>query len=255
MQRPIPESDRDLPESKPLPLILRWARVAVLLAALWMVLQYKLASAPLGFCDTGTDANAALEEAAKGFVIADVREPLFPPLPLVPVLYPAMCTPCPKNANCTQDKVTCNSGYLLRAPFPLLPAIPYRASAVQFSLSLSPAEMIWKILSEAADGLPGFGPVALPPSCREDPKRKRHIGALGKAVEVMLAQERGRRLCAGIPPEVDVRDGGEARRWGIELGQLREAMKKKTAVRHRRVCFPCILGAHSSNAVPLTAQF
>jgi len=46
----------------------------------------------------------------------------------------------------------------------------------------------------------------------------------------MLGQERGRRLCAGVPPEIDDKDGGEARRWGIELGQLREATKKKIAV-------------------------
>jgi hypothetical protein len=67
----------------------------------------------------------------------------------------------------------------------------------------------------------------------EDPKRKRNIGALGKAIESLLGQERGRRLCAGGKLMDDVVmdiDGGDAKKWGVELEKLRDAMKKKTPV-------------------------
>ena len=88
-------------------------------------------------------------------------------------------------------------------------------------------------MSTVFDGLPGFGSVALPPRCVEDPKRKRNIGALGKAIESLLGQERGHRLCAGgklIDDVVMDIDGGDARKWGVELERLRDVMKKKTPV-------------------------
>ncbi|KAG6330300.1 hypothetical protein ID866_8790 [Astraeus odoratus] len=66
----------------------------------------------------------------------------------------------------------------------------------------------------------------------DDPKRKRNIGALGKAMEALLGQERGRRVCAGgLHDQVVISDahGGEARKWGEEIEALRETMKQKTA--------------------------
>jgi len=42
-------------------------------------------------------------------------------------------------------------------------------------------EWVWNLIAGAANGLPGLGPVAFSPHCVEDPKRKRNIGALGKA--------------------------------------------------------------------------
>jgi hypothetical protein len=88
-------------------------------------------------------------------------------------------------------------------------------------------------LSIGLDGFPGFGSVALRPRCVEDPKRKRNIGALGKAIESLLGQERGHRLCAGgkvIDDVVMDIDGGDAKKWGVELERLRDAMKRKTPV-------------------------
>ncbi|KAG5654525.1 hypothetical protein H0H81_001166 [Sphagnurus paluster] len=99
------------------------------------------------------------------------------------------------------------------------------------SLSSSPAELAWKILTELLDGLPGLGSVALPSRCIEDPRRKRNIGVLGKAIESLLGQERGRRICTGgkvLEESIKDVDGGEANRWGLELESLRELMKKKT---------------------------
>lgn len=86
------------------------------------------------------------------------------------------------------------------------------------------------MVAATIDGLPGLGPVALPPRCVEDPRRKRHIGVLGKAIEAVLGLEHGKRLCAGEVPLVQDTEGGEAKRWGMHLNELRDAMKAKTAV-------------------------
>ena len=96
-------------------------------------------------------------------------------------------------------------------------------------------DYVWKAIGSVANGLPGFGPIALPPRCVEDPKRKRHIGALGKAIEAFLAQERGRKLCAGISPNEVKVDGEneqliEARTWGVSLDSLKGHLREKTAV-------------------------
>jgi hypothetical protein len=96
----------------------------------------------------------------------------------------------------------CDQGFLLK-PHPLA-VIPY--------------------LSDIADGLPGLGPIAFPPSCVEDPRRKWKIGQLGKAIDSVLAAERGRRLCMGIDPNKPM-DGGDAKRWGYEIQKLKEKLK------------------------------
>jgi hypothetical protein len=101
-----------------------------------------------------------------------------------------------------------------------------------FDSSISaPTTNARQLVEDVTNGLPWFGPVAFPARCVEDPQRKKNIGALGKAVEALLGQERGLRVCAGDGLEVFAnRDGGEAKNWGMEMGELREAMKKKTPV-------------------------
>jgi hypothetical protein len=243
---------------KPMSLQMRLFLAFVLLAASIIIFNYKRESVQIGFCDTGKKTNAFLEalkgrrnaveacnrenrthlyvpprsEARDNFVVSEEEELCPPPSP-IPFPRPMNCTPCPNHATCNRDTVTCDNGYLLR-PHPLLwflDPVPSRGSTVEFSSSLAPSEMIWIIVSEALDGLPGFGSVALPPRCVEDPKRKRNIGILGKHIEAILGQERGRRLCAGVPPEIEDKGGGEARRWGFELGELWESLKQKVAVR------------------------
>lgn len=142
--------------------------------------------------------------------------------------------------------MTCDNGYILRS-HPLLSLLPVPGTSSSSSLSsaalntftrpgslLSPSadipELVYSAISLLLDGIPGIGPVALAPRCAEDPRRRRHIGALGKAIEAMLAAERGRRICAGMGadgPEGD--DATEAQRWGLELGKLKDDLKKKTA--------------------------
>ena len=214
--------------------------------------DYKVKSASIGFCDTGKDTNSALAVARERYAAmkecnfeqrpklwADDREDN-PDCPL-PIFTPDSCTPCPKHSTCTQHTVTCETGYLIR-PHPLLSFLPRPSTATSMSWSFPeqwepdyPVDYLWKAIGLTANGLPAFGPVALPPRCVEDPKRKRHIGALGKAIETFLAQERGRKLCAGISPKevkVDGENGqlAEARTWGVSLDNLKGLLREKTAV-------------------------
>ncbi|KAJ2916040.1 hypothetical protein MD484_g4372, partial [Candolleomyces efflorescens] len=155
--------------------------------------------------------------------------------PLVPIPLPNSCTPCPQHASCKQFSVHCDNGYILR-PNALLGFLPNPPSSFDLSpsTSMAPSELAWALISETLNGLPGLGSIALPPRCALDPKRQRNIGVLGKAMESLLAQERGRRLCVGgqdLDKEYNEKEGGEARKWGIEIEQLRELMKRKTSPR------------------------
>ncbi|KAF9653088.1 hypothetical protein BDM02DRAFT_3087982 [Thelephora ganbajun] len=213
--------------------------------------DYKVKSASIGFCDTGKDTNDALVAVRERHAV--VRECNFehrpklwvddrednPDCPL-PIFSPDGCTPCPKHSTCTQHTVTCETGYLIR-PHPLSSFLPRPSTATSMSWSFPeqwepdyPVDYVWKAIGLVANGLPGFGPIALPPRCVEDPKRKRHIGALGKAIEAFLARERGQKLCAGISPKEVKADGEneqliEARAWGVSLDNLKGLLREKTA--------------------------
>lgn len=226
--------------------LLRFAVVLAVLMVYMVVGPYKAQSAALGYCETGINTNDILERlrtrsAAIEACNRDNRTSLYlpspgvedepcPPPPLVPFI-PDECTPCPEHATCTPDSVSCEHGFLLR-PHPLLAFISLPSSnSLSPHSQLSPsANAVLKFVAVTLDGMPGHGPVALPPRCVEDPKRKRHIGVLGKAIEAVLGLEHGKRLCAGEVPPVQDTEGGESRRWGMDLNSLREAMKTKTAV-------------------------
>lgn len=221
---------------------------------LTVVINFKSESQAIGYCDTGSNSNRALEEfQARLSAEASNREnqtfshflssltdgitlqdgtPSFP-FSHIPLPHPSSCTPCPEYATCSGDTVTCNVGYILR-PHPLLALLsPFGTVAP------TPVETVWNALSKVANGLPGLGPVAFAPHCIEDPKRKRNIGALGKAIDALLSQERGRRVCAGGPPsQVATPDGegGDARKWGVDIETLRETMKQKTSVSRPDTC-------------------
>jgi len=235
--------------------ILQLLYATVMLVLCGVVLNYKMESAPIGYCDRGSRTNNYLEElrgerSAVDSCNRENRTLLYLPSlsvrsndeganltpcplpPLLPLPHPDSCTPCPDHATCSQCSVVCDVGYILRA-HPLLSFLPPSASPRDANLSLEspPIDLLWKVLSMGLDGLPGFGSVALSPRCVEDPKRKRNIGALGKAIESLLGQERGHRLCAGGKAINDVVmdiDGGDAKKWGVELERLRDVMKKKT---------------------------
>ena len=189
-------------------MLLRLFMVLCLAASTSVFYVYKLESAPLGFCDTGKSTNSALLSLRKerqalqhcGYRnIGKTDLSACPVLMLTPAPLPDSCTPCPAHASCTRTKVQCDEVYI---PKPhLLSLVPYA--------------------SQLADGLPGFGPVAFPPKCVIDFTRKQNIGRLGKRIDNLLAVERGRRLCAGVGIDKDM-DGGDARKWGFEIYQLKE---------------------------------
>lgn len=214
-----------------------------------VVINFKSESQAIGYCDAGSNSNRALEEFQAGLsagqagnrenqTFSNFLSSLIDAITLkdgtpnspfshIPLPHPSACTPCPEYAACNGHKVTCNVGYIQR-PHPFLALFsPFGAAPP------APVEAVWNVLSKVTNGLPGFGPIAFPPHCIEDPRRKRNIGALGKAIEALLSQERGRRVCAGGPQnQVAISDaeGGDARKWGVEIEPLRETMKHKTAV-------------------------
>jgi hypothetical protein len=245
-----------VPTSRRTPFVIRLLYAFIILATSGAIINFKIESAPIGYCDMGKNTNGALESLKRrldaieecnkenrtvlyatplrGKGVADPTP--CPPLSLIPLPHPSSCTPCPDHGNCTQHSVTCNTGYLLR-PHPLLfflPSPPPTLSnttlhPLEFS---SPSDLVWKVVSEVTDGLPGLGSVALPPRCVEDPRRKRNIGVLGKVIEKMLGRERGKRLCVdGNPAIVSEAEGGDAKRWGLDVEKLRESLKTKISVR------------------------
>lgn len=242
---------RRRPRSSSTPFFFRALSWLTTIGLLAFVVDYKLESSPIGYCDPGKDTNRALEELRSRRVAIEAcnrenRTLLWsaddigyedvtpcPVGPIFPLPHPNTCTPCPEHGQCTQHSVACDKGYLLR-PHPLLFFLPPNPSPSRSSLSLasSPGEMAWTVVSTLTDGLPGLGSVGLPPRCVEDPKRKRNIGVLGKAISSLLGEERGRLVCAGEHGDGPVKeeDGGEARQWGFELGDLKENMRKKTSV-------------------------
>lgn len=252
--------------------LLRFLTVIASLLIYLIVGPYKTQSAALGYCDTSSKTNDALERlrtrvAAIEACNRDNRTTLYlpspglqdEPCPAPPLLpfTPDECTPCPEHATCTLDSVSCEHGFLLR-PHPLLAftTLPSSNSLSPQSQLTPSTNFVLKFIAATLDGMPGLGPVALPPRCVEDPKRKRHIGVLGKAIEAVLGLERGKRLCAGDVLPIQDTEGGEAKRWGMHLGSLREAMKAKTAVRYLRRCYSLPQGLISNLLVaPVTKHF
>jgi len=230
--------------------ILAW--IAILGVAQKMYL-FKQESASIGFCTRGTNTSQPLEavlrqhalhdacnsrigELAKlqslvnSSVSATIPESCSLP-PLIPFPRPGSCTACPAHADCSQFSVTCDSGFLLKPALPLsfIPVVP---STDSLTTVYAPQliQGFFKSVSAVADGLPGFGSVAFPPRCVEDPNRKRHIGSLGKTIDLLLGEERGRRICQGGLDDSENQESYEAAaKWGIEIDKLREHCRKKLA--------------------------
>ncbi|EIM89882.1 uncharacterized protein STEHIDRAFT_51002 [Stereum hirsutum FP-91666 SS1] len=232
------------------------AMILFIAVSLLSLVPYKQESSSIGFCDPGLDTNEILEGLRTRRVAAEecaaenrtllyitpvasasssaaIDQPVCPPPALIPIPSPNACTPCPEHAQCSHNNIVCDSGYIIR-PHPVLGFLPFPMtnslnSPLPSLQPIAPTRAILSGVSTVFDGLPGFGPVAFPPHCVVDPRRKKHIGVLGKAVEAVLGQERGKRLCAGDTIPVKDENGGEAKRWGLEISALKEAMKKKTA--------------------------
>ena len=228
--------------------VLVWCLIATSAYATW---NYKVESASIGFCDRGGNTNQALDAiramraaaiicdheghlTVEGPSLDDPSTNLTKPCPLPPLLpipAPSSCTPCPEHASCTQHSVACDTGYLLK-PHLLLSFMPVLPSQTSLTTQFTPqlGEFFLKGVSAIFDGL--FGSIALPPRCVEDPRRKRHIGNLGKAIEARLAKERGRRVCRGDRVDPSELDGSpdQAVKWGVEIGKLKTDFKETANV-------------------------
>jgi hypothetical protein len=212
-------------------ILMRIVLALLSLAASGVVVNYKLDSAQIGYCDAGRTTNPTLEALRAQRLAVETcnleNRTLLPdgtpcPLPALPIPHADTCTPCPEHATCTQfSVVACDTGYLLR-PHPLLFFLPTKSTP----------DAVWRVIGNATDGLPGLGSVGLPPRCVEDPLRKQRIGSLGKSMEKELGEIRGRRLCSARNQSTFPEDeGGEARRWGEEVGHLRDRLQLRAAVR------------------------
>ena len=229
----------------------------LILVAAYVAFNYKVESSSIGYCNRGSNTSQALENilSRRATIDACIKEgrPFLevpslhnsspqelqkvdeacPLPPLLPIPQPSSCTACPAHATCTQRSVVCDSGYL-KKPHILLSFIPVTPSQSALTTTHAPelTALFFKGVSTLTDGLPGFGSVGLPPRCVEDPKRKRHIGNLGKAMETTLAKERGKRVCRGDHTGASESEEGpkDAMKWGIEIGQLKESFKKTVSV-------------------------
>lgn len=200
-----------------------WTRLLMMVtfaALLGISIQYKMNSAVIGYCYSGSDTNSIIEARKAKMLTAEEchrksemgniseteigNNETCPSLLLLPFLEPLRCTPCPLYAVCTEDAVNCEQGYLLKQH--PLEQIPFLASLL--------------------NGFPGFGPVAFPPRCVEDTQRKSKIGRLGIALENYLATIHGQRKCTALSGSSD-----SAALWGVKLETVHDNLRKGTVVK------------------------
>lgn len=226
----------------------------VSVAMLASVINYKLEAAPLGYCDTGKSTNQALQSLRdrralekacvmenRTYLYTDERDDtLCPPPALLPIPQVDACTPCPLHASCSQDTVVCDKGYLLTA-HPLLRFFHVSPQATRpivngtWPVANDPDTVTSWLLSVLADGLPGFGSVALPPHCQRDRGHVRHLDFVSSAVAQTLKNHRGQLVCEGeTRPVYTDKEGGEARRWGLELQDLKTKAYEVQLARMRK---------------------
>lgn len=199
-QRVVSEDVTELPAiSSPAPRRRRLTTSAIPLTGLaiafvaW-IYTYKQGSSELGFCDTGSNVNAIvldqryriaqaeacvrerskeMDEAAR--VGREVKMEACPheeDLPLLSFIpSPDACAVCPSHAQC-------NDGHFVKCD-------------LDYIEKLHP--LAW--LAPVANGLPGLGPVAFPPTCEKDYKRKKQVLEIARALDRKLAVHRGEVLC------------------------------------------------------------
>ncbi|TFY54662.1 hypothetical protein EVJ58_g8723 [Rhodofomes roseus] len=230
--------------------------IVVLCAIMTLVflLVYRSKSAPIGFCDGGTDSNSALDDlrsraeiprrCSENLVgrytdvdvencvqnaVAETSYGLFRLVVLAPTfatLFPDVCTRCPQHSTCTRSAIQCDRGFTI-APHPLLSFLPY-SSLSSHSTTFSREEgldfvnpifqLLDAVILRFLDGLPGVGPYALPPYCVEDTEWTHRLLRIRQETTRILSEERGRRLCSSSYLEADVHTAGtnEVQQWGLQ---------------------------------------
>lgn len=185
---------------------------------LTMVGQYKNESVAIGYCDTGSSTNSkiqarlelqkeikecqqrALQNSTDGKVHHNLDAHCNDIIPFVPLPLPTTCTPCPDHAKCLSKNIVCEPAYVLK----------------QHALASIP------LLSGACNGLPGLGPIAFPPRCVPDSRRRKNVSAISKTIESVLARVRGDRVCVGVQQTKGGQNGAAV--FGLSLEKLRSVM-------------------------------
>ena len=209
------------PTDAPVPILPTWLKFVlgmVSVLVLTVVGQYKNESVAIGYCDTGSSTNSRIQarlELQKE--IKECQQRMLPNstdgaahhdqdprcneiIPFVSLPHPTTCTSCPDHAKCMSKNIVCEPAYALK----------------QHGLAGIP------LLSGACNGLPGLGPIAFPPRCVPDSRRRKTVGAISKNIESVLARVRGDRVCAGVqrPKEGE----SDAAAFGLSLEELRSVM-------------------------------
>lgn len=184
--------------------------VILLMSILTPVLrEWQAQSNHIGFCDTGSNVNnLLLQERQSGRKRLECKnqmienpesacqlgeESLFDVLGIAP----DSCTPCPEHAVCENGQLArCQQGYQLVPDW----------RQTDFTKYLF-------------DGLPGAGPVAFPPSCQIDFKRKALGARIAKEIESDLAKRHGDVICSQGLWSVDDSNG--------ELQVVRDGMTEQ----------------------------
>lgn len=203
------------------PVLPTWLKFVLGIASiliLTVVGQYKNESVAIGYCETGSSTNSkiqarlelqkeiqecqqkALQNSTDGKVHHNLDPHCNDIIPFVPLPHPTTCTPCPDHAKCLSKNIVCEPAYVLK----------------QHALANIP------LLSGACNGLPGLGPIAFPPRCVPDSRRRKNVSAISKTIESVLARVRGDRVCVGVQRP----QGGQndAATFGLSLEKLRSIM-------------------------------
>jgi len=201
-----------------LPTWLKFALGMVFVLITTVVGQYKNESVAIGYCDTGSTTNSkiqarlelqkeikecqqrTLQNSTDGNAYHDQDPRCNDIIPFMPLPHPTTCTPCPDHARCSSKNIFCEPAYILKRH--ALASIP--------------------LLSGACNGLPGLGPIAFPPRCVPDSRRRKNVSAISKQIESVLARVRGDRVCAGIQRPKEGQSDAAA--FGLSLEELRSMM-------------------------------
>jgi len=216
-----------------LPIWLKFVLGMISILVLTVVGQYKNESVAIGYCDTGSSTNSkiqarlelqkeinecqlrALQNSTDGKTHHDLDPRCNDIIPFMPLPHPTTCTPCPVHAKCSSKNIVCEPAYVLKSH--ALASVP--------------------LLSGACDGLPGLGPIAFPPRCVPDSRRRKNVSAISKTIESVLARVRGDRVCTGVK-------GGQsdAAAFGLSLEKLRSIMMDRAKwVREIMLAAPWLL--------------
>jgi hypothetical protein len=178
-------------------------------------------SVQIGYCDTGSNLNSRIlqdrQQRAKRIqwkqqVIANPDTQEAAPLDeeafyeVLGIAPPESCTPCPEHAICQDGELArCQQGYQLVPDW-------RQSDLVKFVF----------------DGLPGFGPVAFPPSCQIDFKRKALGARIAKEIESDLAKRHGDVICSqGLWSADEMGDQLQVVRDGMAEQELRDMLFAK----------------------------